>query len=100
MTAYSLNGALEVAFESMRKEAPIVISTTNGEIDVKLPAKTAADITMSSLNGEIFTNFDLQVPQKNGMRMVAGSKVNGTINGGGTNIKLESVNGNIYLRKK
>ncbi|GMN10289.1 hypothetical protein MTsPCn9_12960 [Croceitalea sp. MTPC9] len=100
VTAYSLNQGIKVDFDKVSQSSPIVIRTTNGEIDVTLPSSTAADLELSSWNGEVYTNFDLQRPEKDGMKSISGKKVTSTINGGGVGIKLKSTNGTIYLRKE
>ena len=100
VTAYSLNQGIEVSFDKISQSAPIVIRTTNGEIDVTLPESTPADLELSSWNGDIYTNFDLQRPNKDGLKSISGKNIKGSVNGGGVNIKLKSTNGTIYLRKK
>lgn len=100
VTAYSLNQGIEVSFDKVGQDAPIVIRTTNGEIDVTLPENTSADMELSSWNGDIYTNFDLQRPDKDGLKSVSGRNIKGSVNGGGVDIKLKSTNGTIYLRKK
>ncbi len=100
VTAYSLNQGVDASFEKISKDAPIVIRTTNGEIDVTLPENSAADMELSSWNGDIYTNFDLKRPDKDGLKSVSGKNIKGAINGGGADIKLKSTNGTIYLRKK
>lgn len=100
ITAYSLNQNIQVEFDKINQDAPIVIRTTNGAIDVTLDESTSANLELSSLNGDIYTNFDLKRPEKNGLKSYGTTKVNGSINGGGVRIKLKSTNGNIYLRKK
>ena len=99
ITAYSLNEGIKVVFEKINQESPIVISTTNGEIDVTLPGNTPADLELSSWNGDVYTNFDLKRPTKDGLESISVRNAKGTINGGGVKIKLKSTNGNIYLRK-
>jgi len=100
ITAYSLNEGIQVVFDKINQDAPIVMRTTNGEIDVTLPENTPAELELSSWNGDIYTNFDLSRPDKDGLKSISGRKVNGAINGGGVKITLKSTNGNIYLRKK
>lgn len=100
ITAYALNEDIEVSFTKINQSSPITISTTNGELDITLPGSTPADISLSSLNGEIYTNFDLSAPSKDGLKAISTQKVNGTINNGGVKIQLNSINGNIYLRKQ
>jgi len=99
ITAYALNESIRVEFDKINQESPIVIRTTNGEIDVTLPENTPANLGLSTLNGDIYTNFELKRPEKKGLKSYGSSKVNGLINGGGVDIKLRSTNGNIYLRK-
>lgn len=99
VTANSLNGQVEVIFEKVNQDSPISIYTTNGAVDVTMPTNTPANLYMSSWNGDIYTNFDLDRPEKDGLKSVAGRKVEGSLNGGGVGIKLKSTNGNIYLRK-
>ncbi|MFH6602821.1 DUF4097 family beta strand repeat-containing protein [Maribacter algicola] len=100
VTAYSLNEGIRVEFKEIKPDSPIVLRTTNGEIDVTLPANAAADLEMSSRNGDIYTNFDLKRPDKDGLKSISGRNVKGAINGGGVDITLKSTNGNIYLRKQ
>ncbi len=100
ITAYALNEDIQVVFNTINQNAPIVIRTTNGEIDVTLPANTKANLELNSWNGDAYTNFDLKRPDKGELKSVLGKKVKGAINGGGVSILLKSTNGNIYLRKK
>ncbi len=100
VTANVLNGELEVLFTKVNQSSPISLHTTNGVLDVSLPGNTPADLSLGSVNGEIYTNFDLSVPDKNGLRSISSKKVKGAINNGGVSIKLSSTNGNIYLRKQ
>ncbi len=100
VTAYALNENIRVAFDKINQDAPIVIRTTNGEIDVTLPGATSANLELSSWNGDIYTNFDLSKPDKDGLKSISGKNVKGAINNGGVDIILKSTNGNIYLRKQ
>ncbi len=100
ITAYSLNEGIRLEFDEIRQDSPIIIRTTNGEIDVTMPGAASADLELSSWNGDIYTNFDLKRPEKDGLKSISGKNIRGAINGGGVKIQLKSTNGNIYLRKK
>lgn len=101
LTANTLNGEIDVIFDVISQESPTSLNTTNGAIDVSLSGNTAADISMSSWNGDMYSNFDIKSSSnKDGMKKVSSRKTTGTINGGGVSITLKSTNGNIYLRKK
>ncbi len=100
ITAYALNEDIKVVFNTINQNSPIVIRTTNGEIDVTLPENTKADLELNSWNGDAYTNFELKRPDRDGLKSISGKNVKGAINGGGVSIQLKSTNGNIYLRKK
>jgi len=100
LTANSLNGDVEVEFTKVSQASPISIYSTNGALDIALPGDTPADLNLSSVNGSIYTDFDISMPEKDGLRAVSSKKVKGSINNGGVDLKLTTTNGNIYLRKK
>ena len=100
ITANSNTGTVEVIFSKVNQSSPITISTATGEVDVTLPKDTPADLALSSTMGEIYTNFDLNVHDKNGLKAISTQNVKGSINNGGVKIQLNSATGNIYLRKK
>ena len=95
-------GSSKTAKEALRgnKNSPITVYSTNGALDISLPESTPSDVTLSTINGDIYTNFELRLPDKNGLRAIASKKVRGAINGGGVDLQLKTTNGNIYLRKK
>lgn len=100
VTANSNTGNVDVIFTKVSQYTPISISTATGDVDVTLPNDTPADLVMDSTMGEIYTNFDLKVPDKDGLKAISAQKVKGSINNGGVKIQLNSATGNIYLRKK
>ena len=99
VTANTLNGEITVEFGTVRQNSPISIYSTNGAVDVSLPGNTPANLSLGSINGDIYTNFDIEPEEKNGLKSVTGRKVRTSINSGGVAISLKSTNGNIYLRK-
>lgn len=100
ITANTLNGNVEISFTKVSQNSPITVFSTNGALDINLPEDTPADLSMGTINGDIYTNFDLVFPEKNGLKSVSTHKVIQAINGGGVNFQLKTINGNIYLRKK
>jgi len=75
------------------------ISTINGEIDLHLNSSHKADLKMTTINGTMYTNFDLQFSDtKTNLRKIGGD-INTKLNGGGVIIELETINGTIFLRK-
>lgn len=110
--AHALNGRVLVTFNRVDPQKPMAFSSMNGDIDVTFPADLKASLSMRTDNGEVYSDFDIQLqtlnPQptvedgrgKGGKYVVKVEKtVKGTINGGGQEIQLKNFNGNIYIRK-
>ena len=100
LTVSSNTGNVEIVFSKLNQQSPTTVTTTTGNVDISLPQDTPATVTMNSTMGEVYTDFDLQLPQKKGLSPVSTRKVKGTLNGGGGSIQLNSATGNIFLRKK
>jgi DUF4097 and DUF4098 domain-containing protein YvlB len=112
VVAHALNGKVLVTFNRVDPQKPMAFSSLNGEIDVTFPPDIKANVSMRTDNGEVYSDFDIQLqttaPQPNmednrgkgGRYVVRVEKtVRGTINGGGQEIQFKNFNGNIYIRK-
>lgn len=84
----------------------------NGDVDITLPPATKANLKMRTDNGEIRSDFEIQLrpispptveDSRNrgagNLRIQTGKTTNGTINGGGPDVDLRTLNGNVYIRK-
>jgi DUF4097 and DUF4098 domain-containing protein YvlB len=107
--ANTVNGLLKANFKTVDAKSPMAFSTLNGNVDVTLPATAKFDVKLKSDRGEIYSDFDVDVdktvPQatrtaKDGMYKVSVEDwVKGKVNGGGSEIMMKNMNGNIYVRK-
>lgn len=101
IVANAMNGDIDVIFASVSQSNPTSINATNGAIDITFPTATKAELKISTMNGEIFSNLDMAMERKeNELSMIGGSSIKGTLNGGGVRMDLRAMNGDIYLRKK
>ena len=77
----------------------VKFKTISGFIDLTLSRTKKADIRAKTISGDIYSDLDLEFsgPLKN--RFV-GAEVDATLNGGGQEIALETISGNVYLRKE
>lgn len=101
ITAHSSTGTIEVVFDKVNQSSPISISTATGTIDVSLPTNTPANVELRSTMGSVYSNFDLEEPREDGMKVVGSNRnIEGKLNNGGVDITLKTSTGNIYLRKK
>jgi hypothetical protein len=98
----STSGDFEVVFARLAPGKPSAISLVSGEVDITLPTDAKATLKTKSISGEIYTDFEVDMPDKDkGLARVGGGyHSNFAINGGGTEMRLESISGNVYIRKK
>lgn len=87
----SVNGAVKAVMAEVKKE--VSLKTVNGSVSVALPSSANADITANTLNGNIKSDFPLQINQRSG----SGKDARGHIGEGGARIKLASVNGGVRI---
>lgn len=69
-------------------------STVNGAITLRLPGQFNAEVTASTVNGSIASDFPITVTGEFGRR-----RLHGTIGRGGQQLALSTVNGSIRLLK-
>ena len=56
---------------------------------------------MSSTSGEIYTDLDFQITKSNGLRRWGGGMfADAALNGGGVEVTIKSVSGDILIRKQ
>jgi len=105
----TVNGEVTVVFDAVTPDTPMSFTTLNGDIKVTFPASTAMLAKMKTLNGEIFTDFDMDVKANNKRetssdggiyRVKVDKEIMGTVNGGGPEIYFKSHNGDIIIQKK
>ena len=94
VNAHSTNGGIHVEIERYRSKHDISLHTVNGGIELSLPGDIDADINLSTVNGGIHTDYPVKVEGEFGKK-----NIHGTINNGGANIELKTVNGGIKLLK-
>ena len=99
----STSGDVEADFSEISQGTPSSISLVSGFIDIAVPSNARASFSMSSVSGEIYTDLKLELRGGNngGMsRLGGGGRIEGTLNGGGVEVNLKTISGNIYLRSK
>jgi hypothetical protein len=104
IVANTTNGNVEIIYNRVAPEKPNAIASVNGYVDTTLPSNVKANFTLNSVNGEAYTDFDLQIDKNNMPNLSVANlqmtMIQGTVNGGGTSFAISTVNGDIYLRKK
>jgi hypothetical protein len=105
----TVNGDITAKFKDVKDNAPMAFSSVNGKIDVSLPPRSKAGLKLKTDRGEIYSDFDLAVDNsapkatrtaKDGTyRVSVESWTYGKLNGGGAEMMMKTLNGDIYIRK-
>jgi hypothetical protein len=98
IVADSTNGSITASMDQVDPSKPISFSTVNGSINVTLPADLKANVKLRTLNGSIWSAFEMKM--NGGLTAGHGGTMTGTINGGGVEASFTTLNGRIEIRKK
>jgi Toastrack DUF4097 len=109
VVAHATNGRVAASLRDITPNKPMSFSSQNSNLDITLPANAKANLRMRTNNGGIYSDFDIQLqpttprvegrPGAGGFRIETDRTITGTINGGGPDFELRTLNGNIYIRK-
>lgn len=83
-----INGNIEIA----RYAGDLQLSTINGEIDLKMDN---ADVVAETIHGDIYADAKLKF---NSANRHVGQKISGSLGKATNRIRLNTINGNMYLR--
>jgi DUF4097 and DUF4098 domain-containing protein YvlB len=88
----SVNGTINAYYRSLDNVGEIRLKSVNGSVSLGLPASPNADVSVSTVNGGISTDFPLQVQGK-----FMGRRIDGKLGNGGTRIEISNVNGSVHI---
>lgn len=108
----TVNGGVEVRFIEVEPDTPMSFVTLNGNVDVTFPASVKISARMKSDQGDIYTDFDMQMKTserqvKRGgdcsdcnYEITINPWVYGDINNGGAEFTFKNMSGDILIRKR
>jgi DUF4097 and DUF4098 domain-containing protein YvlB len=107
------NGNVTVTFAGIDSDKDMSFSSFNGDVDVTFPASLKAKVKLKTVQGEIYTDFQVVEVQNPGKVVTQSERDSdgkyqvtvdrafwGTINGGGQELQFSNYNGDIYIRKQ
>jgi hypothetical protein len=108
--AGTTNGNVRATLTRVTAQKEMAFTSLNGTVDVMLPPTTKANLRLRSGNGDVYSDFDVQlapsapVVQENRgsngrYRISRNQSIVGAINGGGPEFELRTFNSNVYVRK-
>ncbi len=92
--AHTVNGSITAYVGRTSSGKSLKFSTVNGAITLEMPSQVNASIHAKTLHGGISSEFCVPVTSH-----LAGGTAAGSLGKGGPDVKLNTVNGNIRLRR-
>lgn len=108
VVATTINGNIKGTLKNVDARSPLAFTTLNGNVDITFPANLRANPKLKTDHGNVYTDFDVvtneqkkvETTHKDGMyRISIDDTIYGKIDGGGPELLMKTMNGNIYLRK-
>ena len=108
--AGTTNGSVRATMTRVTPQKEMAFTSLNGTVDVTLPPSTKANLRLRSDNGDVYSDFDVQLAPSaplvqenrgsNGRYRISRNRaIVGAINGGGPEFELRTFNSNVYVRK-
>ena len=95
--AKTVSGDMEIEMGDFGGE-DLDFSTVSGDITLWVPADFSADVDFNSLSGDFETDFQMSVTREKSKWI--GSSIEGTIGGGGRDLSLSTVSGDVNLLRR
>jgi Putative adhesin len=93
--ADTVNGSIKARMGAADWTGTLKLDSVNGSIDLEMPDDLNADVKFSSVNGQMRSDFPLTITGNIG----PGHSAHGKIGNGGRELVIDTVNGNVELRK-
>ncbi len=93
-SAKTTNGGVRVSMGNAKWDGELEVKTTNGSVDVTLPASAEFKVNAATTNGKIHTDFPITV-----LGSLSSKDLSGTVGAGGRELKVVTTNGTIKLMK-
>ena len=94
--ADTVNGSIKARMGDAAWSGTLKLASVNGSIELDMPDDLSAEVKFSSVNGQMSSEFP-QLAVNNGFPV--GHSARGTIGKGGRSLVVETVNGNVDLKK-
>lgn len=95
VNASSASGDVEVELTRIDGSGDMKFSSASGDVHVRMPSNIDARVSMSTVSGDIETNFPIEVKQS---RYGSGSRAEGQLGSGARTLKISSASGNVSLK--
>lgn len=94
----NLNGSINIDLSTQILNKPCFVSSTIGDVNISIPEVLSTNLVLKTLGGIFYSDFELNNIDEKSPNI--GKKSVTKLNKGGKEIHVETVTGNIYIRKK
>jgi DUF4097 and DUF4098 domain-containing protein YvlB len=94
--ATNVNGGVRARLGNLDPNVPLEFTTVNGNVTVDFTGDSGADLEMKTVNGTLNTNFEMTLSGRLDPRHLRAH----VGRSGGPRIRLETVNGNVDIRRR
>jgi len=92
----TVNGTIVAEMDALGDNQTVKLDAVNGEIELGVPEDADADFSVTTINGNISSEFPSLQAEK---EFPVGNKLNGRLGSGGASVKANAVNGTIRFLK-
>lgn len=102
--AASVSGDVVARMGRLPRSGELEFRSVSGSVEVTLPAGADAEVRANTLSGDIESDFPLDLNDgrrsgRRGWQVRVGSRARGTLGDGGVRLEMETVSGDITLRR-
>lgn len=94
VTAKSTSGDVKVEINRLSGTEDMEFASVSGDVHVKLPGNLNANVKLSTLSGDIRTDFPITIDES---RYGPGRRAQGVVGSGERNLKISTVSGSVHL---
>ena len=95
VNANSASGDVEVELTRLDGAGDMKFSSASGDVHVRMPTNIDANVSLSTVSGDIETNFPIEAKRN---RHGSGSRAEGQLGSGARTLKISSASGNVSLK--
>ncbi len=92
--ASTVNGSITASMGRADWEGKLSFTTVNGSVTLEFPADLSCEVDVSTVNGSVSSDFPITVTGRFSPR-----ELRGTIGNGGRELKIQTVNGSVFIRR-
>lgn len=96
LTIETISGNIDIEGASEAVSA----KTISGYVDMNWPKAKGATLALKTITGEVYSDLNIDFRGKKEKHPIVGYLLEGTLNGGGPTVRLESISNNVYLRQQ